>query len=162
MISKLITWGKDRETSMNLLSEKLDEYVVHGVGHNIGFGKSIVENEAYWKGDYNTAFIPTYYKNGYHGEELTFDRKRAIALAAFKMRNISASQNTIKPDLARSEKVLFVSIEDGDKNHDFKERLCSFSTTPFRFSRMSTTSSRTPSSVEYSCRTPSICTSVGA
>ena len=120
MISKLITWGKDRETSMNLLSEKLDEYVVHGVGHNIGFGKSIVENEAYWKGDYNTAFIPTYYKDGYHGEELTFDRKRAIALAAFKMRNISASQNTIKPDLARSEKVLFVSIEDGDKNHDFK------------------------------------------
>src|SRR3546814_1807069 len=35
-------------------------------------------------------------------------------------------------------------------------------TTPFRFSRMSTTSSRTPGMVEYSCTTPVICTSVGA
>ena len=36
------------------------------------------------------------------------------------------------------------------------------STTPFRLSRMSTTSSWTPSIVEYSCSTPAIRTSVGA
>ena len=41
-------------------------------------------------------------------------------------------------------------------------RLCRRNTTPLRLSRMSTTSSRTPSSVEYSCTTPAICTSVGA
>jgi len=120
MISKLITWGKDRETSMRLLGEKLDEYVVHGVDHNIGFGKSIIENEAYWKGNYSTAFIPTYYKDGYHGEELTNHRKHSIALAAFKMRNISTSQNVLASGLASPESLLYVSIAGAEKNHDFK------------------------------------------
>src|SRR5438552_4193288 len=41
-------------------------------------------------------------------------------------------------------------------------RLWSLSTTPLRLSRISTTSSCTPSIVEYSCRTPAICTSVAA
>lgn len=35
MISKLITWGKDRKTAMDLLNKKFDEYVIHGVAHNI-------------------------------------------------------------------------------------------------------------------------------
>ena len=41
-------------------------------------------------------------------------------------------------------------------------RLCSLKTTPFRLSMMWTTSSCTPSMVEYSCSTPAIVTSVGA
>lgn len=61
MISKLVTWGKDREESMNILDDAFDQYVIQGVTHNIGFGKSILANEAYWTGDYSTAFIPTYY-----------------------------------------------------------------------------------------------------
>src|ERR1700704_6179826 len=39
-------------------------------------------------------------------------------------------------------------------------RLCRRNTTPLRLRRMSTTSSRTPSSVEYSCTTPAICTAL--
>ncbi len=42
------------------------------------------------------------------------------------------------------------------------ERLCSFITTPFRLRMTSTTSSCTPSMVEYSCSTPAIFTSVAA
>ena len=41
-------------------------------------------------------------------------------------------------------------------------RLCRRNTTPLRFSMMCTTSSATPSTVEYSCSTPAIVTSVGA
>ena len=37
MISKLITWGKDRSEAMNLLSKAVDEYVIRGVVHNLGF-----------------------------------------------------------------------------------------------------------------------------
>jgi hypothetical protein len=48
------------------------------------------------------------------------------------------------------------------EREDASSRLCSLSTTPFRLSRMSTTSSCTPSMVEYSCSTPAIFTSVGA
>jgi len=44
MISKLITWGHDREASMDLLDKAIDEYVVDGVSNNLGFGKSILAN----------------------------------------------------------------------------------------------------------------------
>ena len=71
MISKLITWGKDRQESMDILNRAFDEYVIKGVTHNIGFGKSILANKAYATGDYSTAFIPTYYPKGYSGDDLT-------------------------------------------------------------------------------------------
>ena len=70
MISKLITWGKDRQAAMKLLGHAFDEYVIRGVTHNLGFGKSIIQNEHFAKGDYSTAFIPTYYPKGYHGDQL--------------------------------------------------------------------------------------------
>jgi propionyl-CoA carboxylase alpha chain len=38
MISKLVTWGKDRKEAMDLLAKAIDEYVIRGVIHNLGFG----------------------------------------------------------------------------------------------------------------------------
>ena len=74
MISKLITWGKDRKAAMDLIDKAFDEYVVQGVAHNIGFGKSIVNNESFAKGDYSTAFIGDFYPEGYKGEVLSDDQ----------------------------------------------------------------------------------------
>lgn len=70
MISKLITWGKDRKEALDLIDHAFDEYVIQGVTHNLGFGKSIVANESFRAGDYSTAFIPTFYPEGYHGDIL--------------------------------------------------------------------------------------------
>ena len=70
MISKLITWGKDREESMRILDKAFDEYVIQGVTHNIEFGKSILASEDYWTGNYSTAFIPENYPDGFKGDEL--------------------------------------------------------------------------------------------
>jgi len=89
MISKLITWGKDRKEAMDLIDKAFDEYVVQGVAHNIGFGKSIVHNKAFAAGDYSTAFIPTYYPDGYRGNKLTEKNMEILALACYKMKNIS-------------------------------------------------------------------------
>lgn len=120
MISKLITWGKDRKTALDLINQKFDEYVVHGVAHNIGFGKSIVENDAFLRGEYSTAFIPTYYPEGYHGDKLTVGNKQTIALAAFQMKNTSLKQNLVGSASARTENVLYVSIAGEDKDYDFR------------------------------------------
>jgi propionyl-CoA carboxylase alpha chain len=90
MISKLITWGKDRKTAMDLLDNAFDEYVVHGVAHNIGFGKSIVANESFAKGDYSTAFIPDFYPDGYQGEVLSDKQMEVLALACHQMKNINS------------------------------------------------------------------------
>ena len=71
MISKLITWGRNRQESMDILNQAFDEYVIRGVTHNIGFGKSILANKAYASGDYSTAFIPDLYPDGFSGDDLT-------------------------------------------------------------------------------------------
>lgn len=71
MISKLITWGKDRNEAIAILDRAFDEYSIHGVTHNIGFGKSILANPKFLEGEYSTAFIPTYYPDGYTGCKLS-------------------------------------------------------------------------------------------
>ena len=73
MISKLITWGKNRTEAMELLHSAIKEYVIGGVTHNIGFGKSILSNESFKKGEISTAFIPTYYPEGFKGDPLSLD-----------------------------------------------------------------------------------------
>lgn len=47
MISKLVTWGSNRKEAMNILDRAFDEYVIQGVTHNIGFGKSILANQKF-------------------------------------------------------------------------------------------------------------------
>jgi propionyl-CoA carboxylase alpha chain len=67
MISKVVTWGKDRQASLDLLDYAIDNYVIQGLSHNLGFCKSILQNEAYKNADYSTDFIPTYYPDGFAG-----------------------------------------------------------------------------------------------
>lgn len=107
MISKLITWGKDRKEAMTLLDKAFDEYVVQGVAHNLGFGKSILHNEAFAAGDYSTAFIPTFYPEGYKGDVLKISDQRVLSAAAafIKNRYLGYRNSASKP-----EDVLYVTV----------------------------------------------------
>jgi len=92
MISKLISWGKNRDDAMRILNRSLDEYVVNGVTHNIGFAKSILANEAFRKGDYSTAFIPTYYPDGFTGDNLAPKENKMLAIVAHELKNHFSSR----------------------------------------------------------------------
>lgn len=107
MISKLITWGKDRKTSMDLLDTAFDQYVVQGVAHNLGFGKSIIHNDSFMKGDYSTAFIPDFYPDGYFGDLLTGEQMQVVALAAHQLKNVFLGYNG---GLASDERVVYVTV----------------------------------------------------
>jgi len=110
MISKLITWGEDREHSMRILDKAFDEYVIQGVIHNIGFGKSILANKAFWDGDYSTAFIPDYYPDGFTGDALLKEDFEKVALAAHLVKNKQLKQG----GSTNHESTQFVSFSDGD------------------------------------------------
>jgi propionyl-CoA carboxylase alpha chain len=83
MISKLVAWGENRKEAHDLLHDAIDQYVIQGVTHNLGFGHSILENEAYYSGNYSTSFIPTYYPKGYFGDKLNKENHELISLTAF-------------------------------------------------------------------------------
>ena len=121
MISKLVTWGNNRKEAMSILDRAFDEYVIQGVTHNIGFGKSILANPKFQEGQYSTAFIPTYYPNGYTGCKLDNNDYLSLASVAFKLKNIHLNHGFSKLE-DKSLNTLFITI-DGireDKANDYK------------------------------------------
>lgn len=95
MISKLITWGNNRKEAMDLLAKAMDQYVIRGVIHNLGFGRSILRNEAFLTGKYSTAFIPTYYPTGFKGDPLSVDDHQQLVIAAHYLKNLKSQQVTL-------------------------------------------------------------------
>jgi propionyl-CoA carboxylase alpha chain len=87
MISKLITWAPTRKEALVLLDRAIDEYVVKGVTHNLGFGKSIVNNEAFAAGNFSTAFIPTYYPEGFKGDHLSKEDLNQLMVGVHYIKN---------------------------------------------------------------------------
>ena len=122
MISKLITWGKDRKEAMDLLDNSIDQYVVQGVAHNLGFGKSIIANESFAAGDYSTAFIPDFYPDGYNGDILNNEQKTTLALAAHNLKNEVLSNN-VGGAGSVEERIVYVTVlakAEGDEDQDWK------------------------------------------
>src|SRR6185436_2440789 len=120
MIAKLITWGKDRKECLSLLATALDEYIIRGVVHNVGFGRSILRNEAFATGNYSTAFIPTYYPAGFKGDPLSTEDHHQVALSAFFLRNLHKHYDLFQGQgMHNPLKTMFITIK-GEPDTDYK------------------------------------------
>ncbi len=77
MISKLITYGKNRDEAIQLMIEAIDNYKVEGISTTLPFGKFVCEHEAFTSGKFDTHFV----KNFYSPEELEkkYAEERKIA-----------------------------------------------------------------------------------
>lgn len=81
MLSKLITYGKNREEAIQLMIEAIDEYKVEGVATTLPFGKYVCEHEAFTSGDFDTHFVKKYYTPEQLEAQYTEERKVAAMLA---------------------------------------------------------------------------------
>lgn len=61
MLSKLITYGKDREDAIQLMLKAIEDYKVEGVSTTLPFGKFVFEHEAFVSGNFDTNFVKKYY-----------------------------------------------------------------------------------------------------
>jgi len=61
LLSKLVTWGKDRFESIARMQRALGEYQVTGIKTNLSFFRSILSHDRFQKGELNTGFIDKYY-----------------------------------------------------------------------------------------------------
>lgn len=57
MIAKLIAYGKDREEAMQKMKRALEEFIIEGVDTNIDFQYTIMNNDSYQRGIFDTGFI---------------------------------------------------------------------------------------------------------
>jgi propionyl-CoA carboxylase alpha chain len=61
MLAKLITYGKTREESIQLMIKAIESYQVEGVHTTLPFGKFVFEHEAFRSGKFDTHFVKKYY-----------------------------------------------------------------------------------------------------
>jgi len=62
MISKLITYGKDREEAIRRMIRAIDEYQISGVETTLEFCKFVMQHPAFVSGKFDTNFVPLYFK----------------------------------------------------------------------------------------------------
>jgi len=77
MISKLVTYGKNRIEAIQLMIEAIEQYKVEGVQTTLPFGKFVCEHEAFRTGNFDTHFVKNYYSADKLKSE--FDKEAEIA-----------------------------------------------------------------------------------
>ncbi|MCK5058296.1 MAG: acetyl-CoA carboxylase biotin carboxylase subunit [Candidatus Aminicenantes bacterium] len=60
MISKLVTYGENREQAINRMLRALEEYYLLGIHTNISYLRKIISHPQFASGDYHTHFIANY------------------------------------------------------------------------------------------------------
>jgi acetyl-CoA carboxylase biotin carboxylase subunit len=78
MISKLITYGKDRDEAIQLMIHAIDNYLIEGVETTLAFGKFVCEHPAFKQGNFDTHFVNSFYDT----EVLKNIKKKEAQLAA--------------------------------------------------------------------------------
>ncbi|MCL7487264.1 MAG: acetyl/propionyl/methylcrotonyl-CoA carboxylase subunit alpha [Desulfobulbaceae bacterium] len=73
MIAKLITWGEDRDSAIRFMQDALDEYLIRGIKHNIGFLAAIMAHPRFREGRLSTNFIAQEYPDGFQKEDIVQD-----------------------------------------------------------------------------------------
>ena len=61
MLSKLISYGKDRDEAIQIMLKAIDDYHIEGVQTTLPFGKFVFEHEAFRSGNIDTHFVKNYY-----------------------------------------------------------------------------------------------------
>ncbi|WP_421940849.1 acetyl-CoA carboxylase biotin carboxylase subunit [Pedobacter sp.] len=61
MIAKLITYGKDREEAIGRMLRAIEEYDITGIETTLGFGKFVMQHDAFKTGNFDTHFVGKYF-----------------------------------------------------------------------------------------------------
>ena len=84
MIAKLCTWAPTRLEAVDAMAAALDSFEVEGVGNNLPFLSTVMEQERFREGRLTTGYIAEEFPDGFHGAELSeqhlFDVTAAAAI----------------------------------------------------------------------------------
>ncbi len=84
MLSKLITFGKDRNEAIQLMLDAIENYLVEGVSTTLDFGRFVFEHDAFKSGNFDTHFVKHYYTPEALEEEKEQEALMAALLALKK------------------------------------------------------------------------------
>ena len=119
MIAKLCTWAPTRLEAINAMGDALDQFEVEGVGNNLPFLSTVMDQDRFREGRLTTGYIAEEFPEGFHGATLPRGRLIEVAAAAAMMRLVQEDRNGLvahTPLVATSELYgEFVVVIDGEQ-----------------------------------------------
>lgn len=82
MIAKICVHGADRKEAIERMIRVIDEFELVGIESTLPFGKFVMQHEAFVSGNYNTHFVPNYFKPEMLKNKNQEDELMAAAIAA--------------------------------------------------------------------------------
>src|SRR5690606_22509908 len=82
MIAKLCTWAPTRLEAIEAMSEALDRFEVEGVGHNLPFLATVMEEDLFRDGRLTTGYIAEEFPDGFAGATLPTGSHTEVIVAA--------------------------------------------------------------------------------
>ncbi|MBS1502329.1 MAG: biotin carboxylase, partial [Bacteroidetes bacterium] len=90
MIAKLVAYGKDRTEAIERMIRAIDEYQVTGITTTLGFGKFVMQHDAFVSGKFDTHFVKKYFPPDVLNESYP-DEERIAAMLMAKLLNAYAT-----------------------------------------------------------------------
>ena len=81
MLSKLISYGKDRDEAIQIMLKAIEDYQIEGVQTTLPFGKFVFEHEAFRSGNFDTHFVKNYYSPDVLNKKAKEEARIAAVLA---------------------------------------------------------------------------------
>ncbi|HTN61443.1 MAG TPA: acetyl/propionyl/methylcrotonyl-CoA carboxylase subunit alpha, partial [Devosia sp.] len=88
MIAKLCAWAPTRLAAIDAMALALDSFEVEGVGNNLPFLSTVMDQERFRDGRLTTGYIAEEFPDGFTGAELPRGRTFEVAAAAAMMRHL--------------------------------------------------------------------------
>ena len=80
MLSKLITYGKNRQEAIQLMLHAISNYKIKGLATTLPFGKFVFEHPAFTSGNFDTHFVKKHFTKEVLQEQYAIERKIAAAV----------------------------------------------------------------------------------
>ena len=98
MISKLITYGTDRNQAIERMSNALDSYYIRGVKNNISFLSALIIHPRFISGNLTTNFINEEYPEGFSTNVLSQADMAVFVVTAAVIHVIKSNRHTLISD----------------------------------------------------------------
>ncbi len=102
MIAKLITWGKDREESIQRMIRAIDEYTIVGCKTTLPFCQYVMKHDAFTSGKFDTNFVKHYFTPEKLNQPSTAEEESIAVVIANLLQQEGREQKTNAKDQANS------------------------------------------------------------